>query len=49
MNKTFAGGGLFLGMVGGIIFGNLALGILFGLMLGGAAGAVKSKTDARRN
>lgn len=49
MNKTFAGGGLLLGIVGGIIFGNLALGILFGLMLGGSAGAVKAKADARRS
>jgi hypothetical protein len=49
MNKTFAGGGLFLGIVGGIIVGNLALGILFGLMLGGGAGAAKSKADALRS
>ena len=32
-----AGGGLFLGMILGMIFDHLALGMLFGLMVGAAA------------
>jgi len=47
MDKTFAGGGLILGILGGVIFDNLALGIVFGLLLGAGAGAAKSKLGSR--
>jgi hypothetical protein len=47
MDKTFAGGGLILGILGGVIFDNLALGIVFGLLLGAGAGAAKSKLGNR--
>lgn len=43
MDKTFAGGGLILGILGGVIFDNLPLGIVFGLLVGAGAGAAKSK------
>jgi hypothetical protein len=47
MDKTFAGGGLILGILGGVIFDNLALGIVFGLLFGAGAGAAKSKLGNR--
>ena len=48
MDKIFAGGGLILGILGGVIFDNLALGIVFGLLLGAGVGAAKSKLDGRK-
>jgi hypothetical protein len=47
MVKTSAGGGLILGILGGIIFDNLALGIVFGLLLGAGAAAANSKLASR--
>lgn len=38
-----AGGGMFLGMIFGIIFGHLALGMIFGLFLGAAVAARRSR------
>lgn len=43
MDKTFAGGGLLLGIFVGIIFDQVALGIIFGLLFGAGAGVAKSK------
>ena len=40
-----AGGGLFLGMIAGIIFGQLALGMIFGLLFGAAVAARRSRTE----
>jgi hypothetical protein len=47
MDKTYAGGGLVLGIIGGVIFDNLALGIVFGLLLGAGVGAAKSNLSDR--
>ncbi len=45
MDKTFAGGGLMLGIIAGVIFDQGALGILLGLLLGAVAGKAKSQKD----
>lgn len=47
MDKSFAGGGLILGILAGVIFDNIALGLLFGLMLGAGAGVAKSRLGDR--
>ncbi|GAB6197503.1 hypothetical protein PAGU2595_028380 [Lysobacter xanthus] len=47
MDKKFAGGGLVLGILAGVIFHNLALGIVFALLLGAGAGAAKSRLGGR--
>ena len=47
MDKSFAGGGLILGILAGVIFDNIALGIIFGLMLGAGAGVAKSRLGGR--
>lgn len=47
MDKPFAGGGLILGILAGVIFDNIALGLLFSLMLGAVAGVARSKLGGR--
>lgn len=38
-----AGGGMFLGMIIGIIFGHLALGMVFGLLIGAAVASRRTR------
>ena len=45
MGKKFAGGGLVLGILIGVIFDQLALGIIFGLLVGVGLGSAKAKQD----
>lgn len=39
-----AGGGMMLGMIFGIIFGNIALGMIFGLLFGAAVASRRART-----
>jgi Na+/H+ antiporter NhaA len=45
MDKKFAGAGLVLGILIGVIFDQLALGIIFGLLIGAGLGNAKAKQD----